>query len=168
MSINLIAAVDKNLGLGKGGKLLLSIPEDMKLFKALTENNVVIMGRKTFDSLPSRKPLKNRINIVLSNNRNFHPEGVCTFSDKEKALEYAKSLKKDIFIIGGGEIYRQFAHDAEVAFITYIDRDFGADVHFPDIFKEHEWKLVSEEGPFDYEGIEYFFRNYKKISEKHS
>lgn len=168
MQIAIIAAVDKSLGIGLEGKLLAQIPEDMKLFKTLTLNNVLIMGRKTFESLPSRKALKDRINIVLSDNKSFLAEEIHVFNSMNKALEFAKSFDKDIFFIGGASIYEMALDIADFAYITEIDRDFGADTFFPDIHNRSDWQLVSKSEEMKYGDISYFFCKYMRKSEEHS
>ena len=104
--ISLIVAVDKNWGIGNKGKLLASLPEDMKFFKETTTGNVVIMGRKTLDSFPGGRALANRDNIVITSDPEFSRENVIVTHSPKEALEAAKRLKKDIYVIGGGQIYR--------------------------------------------------------------
>ena len=97
--MNLIAAVDNNLGIGKNGKLLFHIPEDMKFFKDTTTGNVVIMGRKTLESFPGGKPLKGRVNIVLTHNKDYKVEGAIVAYGLDDLFEKLKPYdKKKIFV----------------------------------------------------------------------
>ena len=88
--MNLIASADKNWAIGKDNKLLVRVPEDMKFFRRMTTGKVVVMGRKTLDSFPGGKPLKNRVNLVLTKNPDFHREGVLTAGSVKEALERFK------------------------------------------------------------------------------
>lgn len=101
--MNLIAAVDKNWAIGKGGRLLVSIPEDQKLFQQETMGKIVVMGRKTLESLPGGKPLYGRKNVVLSQNPAFQKKGAEVFHEIDSVLSYLKQFpSEDIFVIGGG------------------------------------------------------------------
>lgn len=159
--INIIAAIGKNRELGKDNKLLWHIGEDFKRFKKLTLNSVVIMGRKTFESIS--KPLPNRINIIITRNRSWTPLG-CTVCysikeaiDKGAAFAQATASQREIFIIGGAEIYKQGIKYADKLYLTLIDKEFPeADAYFPDYsdFK----KIIKEEkksdGKFTYKFID--------------
>ncbi|MFQ3543679.1 dihydrofolate reductase [Halobacillus rhizosphaerae] len=140
MSITLIACTDMNNGIGTGEKLLFNLPKDMKHFKAVTTGKTVVMGRKTWESLPA-KPLPKRKNYVLSMDEDFVAEGATVIDSIEAVLELAKN--KEVFIIGGSEIYFQTIDDADKLMITHV-HTFGnhATRHFPDIDVK-QWKLVS-------------------------
>lgn len=106
--MKLIVAVDNQWGIGKNNDLLVSIPEDMKFFRETTKNGVVVMGRKTLESFPNGKPLKNRLNIVLSQTLKVYDENVLYFKSIENLLTYINNNKLDnVFVIGGGSIYKQ-------------------------------------------------------------
>ena len=106
--MNLIAAVDKNWAIGYQNKLLTSIPEDMKFFRQTTTGKVVVMGRKTLESFPGKKPLKNRTNIVLTKNPSYQAEGAIVVHNEDELWEELKKYdSEDIFVIGGESIYRQ-------------------------------------------------------------
>lgn len=156
MKIKLIVAVDKNFAIGKNGSLLFKIPEDLRLFKKLTTGNLVLMGRKTFDSLGG-KPLSDRVNIVISTTKKYENDGVITFDNLEMTLEYSKQNfpDKDLYIIGGGQVYREGLKYADEIILTKYDREYEeADTYFPTVleteFREEETIL---EGSF--EGCEY-------------
>lgn len=131
MSISMIAAVGRNLELGKGNDLIWHFKEDMKFFKETTTGSSVIMGRKTFESLP--KALPNRKNIVITNNRDYVADGGYVVNSIEKALELAGD---NAFIIGGGNIYSQFLPLADKLYLTEIDDECAdADTYFPQFDK---------------------------------
>lgn len=156
--ISIIAAVAKNNVIGKNNTLPWYIPEDLKRFKKLTTNKVVLMGRKTFESVIAKLgvPLPNRKNVVITTNLNYAaPDGVLVFNDIKKALE--KFNNEDVFIIGGGEIYRQTIHLADTLYITHIDKKIDGDVFFPKI-NHNVWRKISDE---KHRGFS--FAIYKKI-----
>jgi len=133
MTISIIAAIGKNNELGKGNDLIWHFKDDMKFFKETTTGSTVIMGRKTFESLP--KALPNRRNIVISRSRNYSPEGALVVSDIKKALNEADS--DEVFIIGGGTIYKEFLPLADKLYLTEIDAECpDAEVFFPEFDKK--------------------------------
>ncbi len=161
--MKLIAAVDKNWGIGLNNKLLVSIPDDMKFFRTTTTGNVVVMGRKTLESFPNKKPLKNRVNIVLTRDENYTVEGaVVVHTIDELKEEIAKYDSDSIYVIGGESIYRQLVDLCDTAYITKIDYAYQADAYFPNLDKKPEWKVVSEGEEQTYFDIEYYFMTYKK------
>ena len=138
MKTKLIAAVDQNLAIGKIGSLLFKIPEDLKLFKRLTTGHIVLMGRKTFESLGCN-PLPDRVNIVISTTKKFDDGGVITFESLTTAVEYSKLNypDKDLYIIGGGKVYRQCTGLADEVILTVYGKEYeGADTYFPDEFEK--------------------------------
>lgn len=156
--IALIAAVAKNDVIGNNNDLLWHIPEDLAHFKQLTTGKTVIMGRKTFESIYARlkKPLPNRTNVVITRQTNIKlPEGVVVHATIEDALRSRGGA--DIFVIGGGEIYRQTIDLADTLYITHIDKEYAGDTHFPTI-DPTKWHLSNEEKR---EG--YSFTVYKRV-----
>ena len=156
MKIKLIAAIDLHFGLGKNGNLLFKIPEDLRLFKQLTIGNVVLMGRKTFDSIGC-KSLPDRINIVISSKKDFENAGITTFDNMETAVEYSKQNFPDkvLYIIGGGKVYEECMKYADEVILTKYNKLYeDADTYFPveimDNFSETE--VIMEES---YEGTEF-------------
>lgn len=134
MNISIIAAVGKNLELGKGNELVWHFREDMKFFKETTTGNTVIMGRKTFESLPHALP--NRRNVVITTNADYVAEGAEVVTSLEAAMELTKN--DNVFIIGGGTIYTAFMPYATKLYLTEIDAtDDEADVFFPSFDKEN-------------------------------
>lgn len=161
--MNLIVAVDKNWAIGKDNKLLVSIPDDMKFFRETTSGKVVVMGRKTLESFPNGKPLKNRVNIVLTRDENYQvKDAIVVHSKEELDKELAKYNSADIFVIGGESIYRMLLDDCSTAFVTYIDYAYDADTFFPNLDEKPEWKLVEESEEQTYYDIEFYFRTYTK------
>lgn len=161
--MNLIVAVDKNWAIGKNGNLLVHIPEDMKFFKEKTLNNVVIMGRKTLESFPGQKPLKDRINIVITNDKAYKKDGVLVVHSIRDAITEANKYNKEIFVIGGASIYRQMLHFCDTAYITKIDIfSTEADAFFPNIDKFENWKMEESSSIKEYKGLKYQFTIYKK------
>lgn len=159
-----IAAVDENWGIGNKGQLLISIPEDMKLFRSETQNKVVVMGRKTLESFPGGRPLKNRTNVVITTDKNYTKEGVVVFHNIEDTVEYLKQYNTDeIYIIGGGTIYEAMLKYCDTAIITKISKNFEADTYFPNLDKLEEWKETESSEVFEHEGISYRFTRFSRV-----
>jgi len=163
--MNIIVAVDKNWGIGYQNKLLVSIPEDMKFFRAETSKKVVVMGRKTLESFPNGMPLKNRTNIVLSHNLHYQVKGTLILHSVEEVLEELKQYpSEDVYIIGGGRIYQEFLPYCDVAHVTCIDQVYQADTYFPNLDKLTDWKLTGESEEKTYFDLIFTFRRYEKQS----
>lgn len=161
--MNLIAAVDNKWGIGYKNKLLISIPDDMKFFKEMTTGKVCIMGRSTLDSLPGGRPLDGRVNIVLTKDKTFKKNGVIAVNSVEQALEIVKEYNtKDVFVIGGESIYKQFMPYIDTAYITYIDYTYQADKYIENLDKNSEWKMLVESEEQTYFDVEYYYRKYAK------
>ncbi|TVR75969.1 MAG: dihydrofolate reductase [Chitinophagaceae bacterium] len=130
--ISAIAAATENNVIGKGNQLLWHLPDDFKFFKKVTLGFPVIMGRKTFESMG--KALPERKNLVVTSNQNFKAKDCMIFQNLEEALSYAKSIEKnEIFIIGGGEIYRQSMPVLQRIYLTRIHVELEGDTYFPEI-----------------------------------
>lgn len=162
--INAIAAVSKNYGIGANGDLLYNIPEDKKFFRSMTKGRIVVMGRKTLESLPGGKPLPDRINIVLSSNKSFMCDGVtvCHSFDGLKE-EIKKYPPEDVFVCGGADVYKLLLPLCGRAYITHIEDEKYADRFFPEIDKLPEWKLTEQTDIKEYNGLKYSFCTYEKI-----
>lgn len=160
--MNLIVAVDKNWAIGNKGNLLVSIPADQKLFREETMGKVIVMGRKTLESLPSG-PLAGRTNVVLTRNEDYTRKGTVVLHSMEETLEYLKQFPTDdIFIIGGEEIYRQFLPYCDVAHVTWIDYEYLADTYFPNLDKDPQWHVTAESDEQTYFNLCYEFRKYER------
>jgi len=151
--INLIVAYDRSLAIGKDNKLVWKQSADLKRFKEITSGNTVVMGRKTFESIG--KPLPNRRNIIISR-QNLNIDGVEVIN----SIDEIKNIQEDIFIIGGGEIYKSCIIFADKIYATEIDCEIEADTWFPKI--ENYWKIESlqefkadEKNQYDYKFINY-------------
>lgn len=162
--MNLIVAVDENFGIGFQGDLLVKIKEDLQYFKKITLNQIVVMGRVTFDSLPGRKPLKKRINVVLTNNQDFYAEDCMIFHTVDSVLAFLKNKSEEVYIIGGEKIYELFIPYCKKAYITKIYDKFPADKHLNNFLSNPEWQLHEEsEFFFTENGIKYQFLVYEKV-----
>jgi dihydrofolate reductase len=143
MAVKLIVAMDRERGIGKNNDLMWHLSADMKFFKETTFGQIVLMGRKNWDSIPERfRPLQGRENVVLTRNKEFTAEGARVFHSWETCLDHYKNDQRIFFIIGGGEIYRMAldVNCVDEMFITHVDADYGADTYFPD-FNEDEWNI---------------------------
>lgn len=138
-----IVAVDKNFGIGKDGKLLAYIKEDLKYFKETTIESTVILGRKTLYTFPNKKPLPLRKNIILSRNKDLKIENALICNSKEEVFEKIKD-DKNVFIIGGEEIYKLFFEDLEEIYVTKIDSIFDADAFFVNLDNDKNFKIIKE------------------------
>lgn len=164
--MHLIVAVDKNWAIGKNNKLMWSIPADMKYFRETTKGNIVIMGRKTLESFPQSQPLKNRVNIVITNNKDYKVKDAVVVRSIEEAIEEAKKYEGTPYVIGGESIYRAMLPYCDTALITKIDHAFDADTYFPNLDEDEEWemtKISEEQTCFD---LEYYFTVYERVSKK--
>lgn len=162
--MNLIVAVDKNWGIGKGNKLLVSIPSDMKFFRETTSGKVVVMGRKTLESFPNGLPLKNRTNIVLTKRPDYQVKDAIVLHTMEEVLKELKKYESDdIYIIGGESIYRQFLPYCNTAHVTKINHAYEADVYFPDLDAMDEWEITADSEEQTYFDLEYVFLKYERV-----
>lgn len=158
-----IVAVSKNWGIGRDGQLLFSIPEDMKFFRATTTGKTVIMGRKTLESMPGGKPLKNRRNIIISTREGYAVEGAETVTSPAAALELVQGeAEENVFVIGGGEVYRAMLPFCDRALVTIVEAEPEADKFFPDLDALEGWTLVEEGEEKEHEGLKFRFCTYKR------
>ena len=161
--MKIIVAADENWAIGKDGGLLWHLPEDMKFFRETTTGNVVVMGRKTLDIFPGRKPLKYRVNLVIMKNPDFHRERVLTAGSVKEALERLREYgQKEVFVIGGGDIYRELLPYCDTAYVTRVYRSYEADTFFPDLDASEQWELCETEKKREHEGLCYAFTCYRR------
>lgn len=155
--ISIIVAIAKNYAIGKNNELLWHISEDLKRFKRLTTGHHVIMGKKTFESLPNG-PLPNRTNVVITDIPGEKIEGCVMAYSIEDALEICK-VDSESFVIGGGMIYRQFLPLADKLYLTFVHDEFEADTFFPEI-NFNDWIEISKEEHFhdDNNPMDYTYR----------
>ena len=148
MSFTIIVAIAKNNAIGKDNELLWHISGDLKRFKSITTGNTVIMGRRTFFSLPNGA-LPNRRNIVITDCPDDCCPGAEIVSSIEEAINKCKSSEEN-FIIGGGMIYKQFLPLSDKIYLTLVHRDYEADVFFPEI-DYNEWDVATESDHLDHD-----------------
>lgn len=141
--IALIVAYTKNKVIGKNGKIPWNLKNEKKRFKNLTTNNIVIMGRKTFEEIG--KPLPNRTTIVLSKTKKYNFENCFTAKSLKEALEFCKKTDKNIFIAGGEKVYKEALPFVEKMYITEIDAYISGDTYFPEFNEKKFIKSLDEE-----------------------
>lgn len=167
--ISAIVCIDKNWGIGYEGKLLAYIPEDMRFFKHMTSNSVVIMGRKTYDSL-SLKPLPNRINVVVTSkiSKDYEIDDKGTvFASMDFVKMHLSTIHPlmpmDYLIIGGEQIYRELLPYCDNAYVTKVDYAYkDVDTYFPNLDKSEEWEMAKDGEEKIYDGMKYKFCIYVK------
>jgi dihydrofolate reductase len=159
-TISLIAAIGAgNRALGKDGQLLWQIPDDLKRFKAITSGHPVIMGRKTWESLPEKfRPLPGRLNIVVTRQEGYEATGAEVCASLETALAMAQGTHAaeggmEVFVIGGGELYKEALTFADKLYLTLIDEEKEGDVFFPE-YEQTFTKILFEESR-EYNGLRY-------------
>lgn len=158
----LIAAADRNWAIGNKNQLLVQIPSDMRRFRELTTNQIIVMGRKTVATLPSGMPLPARENVILSRDKGYSVRGAKVFHSVEQLVSYADSTDKEVFVIGGESIYRQLLPYCDEAYITKLDYSYEADAHMPNLDEDEEWECVSESEEQTCFDLEFTFRVYKR------
>ncbi|MCI7790343.1 MAG: dihydrofolate reductase [Lachnospiraceae bacterium] len=161
--MNIIVAADRNWGIGKNNSLLVQIPRDQKMFREMTTGKVVVMGRKTLESLPQKQPLANRTNIVLSENPKFKIKGAIVVHSMDELMEELKKYDDDdIYIVGGESVYRQLLPYCNTAHVTKIDYTYEADAHFPNLDELQEWHITADSEEQTYFDLEYVFLKYER------
>lgn len=161
--MKLIAAVDNEWNIGNKGNLLFSLPDDMKFFRTMTSGKIVVMGRKTLESFPGSKPLKNRINIVLSRSKH-DVDGAEFVTGVDELLDRLKEYDSgDVYVIGGAQIYFLLLPYCDTALITHVDAvAIEADSKFPEL-KDNEWTVTEQSDIHENNGIKFRFTTYKRI-----
>lgn len=159
--MNMIVAVDSNFAIGYQGKLLVKIPLDQQFFRDMTKGKVIVYGRKTLETFPNRVPLVGRVNIILSQNKDYSVRGALCMHSLDETLEYLKQYNsEDVFIVGGESIYRQFLPYCDTIHLTKIDYEYKADAYFPDLRRMPEWSITEESDEQTYFDIEYYFQKF--------
>ena len=160
--MKLIVAVSENWGIGKDNGLLFSIPTDMKFFRETTKGHTVVMGRKTLESFPGGKPLKNRLNIVLSTNLP-EGEGYTVVRGVDELLETLKNIDGEVFIIGGESVYKLLLPYADTALVTKVSALVPADSFMPNLDEDDCWELEEKSEAVSENGVEFRFCTYKRV-----
>lgn len=159
--ISLLVAHDPDRVIGLNNELPWSIPEELAYFKKVSMGKAIVMGRKTYESIG--RPLPGRLNIVITRNEEYSPEGVVVVHDLKDAIVKAREYADEVMIIGGSEIFRLAIGIADRLYITFIQKHFEGDTFFPPY--GDEWKLVSvSEDVESKDGIPYSFLIYEKES----
>ncbi len=165
----LLFAVDNNWNIGYKGDLLVKISKDLKRFKKLTTENIIIMGRKTFESLPDRKALPNRINIVMTRNKDYSAEDIVVVHSENELFEKLEELNPDNkmvhYLIGGGNIARSLMSHCKEAYITKIYKTFEkADTSMPNLDKDDTWKIEKTSEINKQDDLEYKYVDYTRVN----
>lgn len=163
--MNFIVAVDENYAIGNKGKLLTHLPEDLKYFKEKTLNKVVVMGRKTLESFPRGKPLKNRKNIVLTRQADYYNDGAIVVHSLDDLFKELRQYNSDeIFIIGGAEIYQALLPYCRYGYITKIQEHFPADQYLEKVENISNWHLSWQSEEKEYFGLKFRFTQYENYA----
>ncbi len=163
--MDLIVAVDNHWAIGNQGELLVSIPEDHKFFRQITMGNVVVLGRKTLAGFPNGLPLAGRDNIILSTKPDYEVRGGRVAHSKEELFEILRTYKdREIFVIGGGQIYEMLLPYCRYAHVTKIDYDYAADTYFPNLDELDNWELIADSEEHTYFDLEFYFHKYENKS----
>lgn len=162
--MNLIVAVDEKWGIGCDNDLLASIPGDMQYFKEKTTDGVVVMGRRTLESLPKQRGLPKRINYVLTSNSGFEAERcIAVHSEEELFKELEQYDPEHVFIIGGESIYRKFYKNCDKCFVTKMHADLHADKFMVNLDEDEAFKETWKSEMHSENGIDYEFTLYEKV-----
>jgi len=161
MKISLVAAIAKNNAIGKDNKLLWHLTNDLKFFKAYTLGKVILMGRKTFESI-GKRALPGRINAVVSRDLSMQIENVLFFKSLDAALQHFKN-SEEVCIVGGAQMYKETLPMADLLILTRVEATPDADVYFPEV-NWSDWKLVSNDERFADEkhAYNYAFQRYER------
>lgn len=160
--ITMIVAADKNWGIGKNGRKVLDVPDDLKFIRDVSRENVLIIGHKTFDTMFQGKTLPDRKTIILSKSENYSVPGAVVAHDIESAMKIALEAGKNIFIAGGESIFTQLLDLSDCVQVTAIDYVYDADVYFADLDKRPEWVMVDMSEEQTYFDIVYYHKTYIK------
>ncbi len=165
--MNLIANCDSNWAIGFKDSLLVHIPADMKRFRQITDGHTVVLGRKTLAGFPNGLPLKNRRNIILSTRADYEVRGAEVVHSEEELFELLRTIdSEDIFIIGGGSVYKLLEPYCDTAYITRVEYEYQADTYFPNLEKLDNWELVDESEEQTCFSMIYTYQKYRNNSPK--
>lgn len=161
--MNMVVAVDNHWAIGCKNELLVSIPNDHKMFRQMTTGKVVVLGRKTLETFPQGLPLKNRTNIILSRNEKFQvKDATVVHSEKELLDELKQYDTQDVYIIGGESIYCMMLPYCDTVHVTKIDHEYEADAYFPNLDELPEWEITADSDEQTYFDIPYVFLKYER------
>ena len=173
MIVSLIVATPSNLAIGKNNQLIWNLPKDMKFFMETTTGHPVIMGRKNYESIPKKfRPLKNRTNVIITRNKKYAADGCIVVNNLEDSIKaLAKENYEEVFVIGGGEIYKRFLEKNLIdrMYVTHIDQAFDGDTFFPEVdYSQWDSDTImthdkDEENPHSFKVIRYEKRKIKLL-----
>jgi len=165
--VKMIVAASKNNVIGTNNDLPWDLPTDLKFFKTITNGNIVIMGRKCWESIPEKyRPLPNRLNIVISRNPDYVAEGATVYNNLHMAIKDHRLDDRDLYIIGGGQLYKKSFGLADTLYLTRIEQDVEGDILLEG-FKEEDWELKKKSDIKEENGYKFTFNKYtskKKLS----
>ena len=167
--MKMIFAIDENWNIGYDGNMLFKISNDLQRFRTLTETNIIIMGRKTFESLPDREALPDRINIVITRDVNYTAEDIMVVTSMDELFQLLEEINPDNtmvnFVIGGGNIAHQLLQYCNYAYITKVLRSFDAtDTLIPNLDEDQDWEVVSQSPYYMQDDLMYNYVDYTRIS----
>ena len=161
--MNMIVAVDQNWGIGRDNGLLASVPGDMAFFKSKTMDKVVVMGRKTLESMPGKRGLPNRTNYVLTSNPSFKAERCIVVNTEEELFDALEQyVPDDVFLIGGASLYNKLYEYCDKLYITKMQADLKADTFIVNIDKDDRYEVSYESELHEDNGIKYRFYTYTR------
>ena len=164
----LIFAVDNNWNIGYDGDMLYKISEDLKRFRRLTTDNIIIMGRKTFETLPDKKILPDRINVIITRDKDYKADKAYVIHSVDELFTLLKEInpnnEMENYCIGGGNIAKQLMLNCNKAYITKLFRSFeDADTFLPNLDLDHGWKIVNESEIYKQDDLEYKYVDYIRV-----
>jgi dihydrofolate reductase len=163
--MNLIVAVDEKWGIGLNGTQTVILPEDRRHFRRLTDGGTVVVGRRTLEDFPGKKPLSGRRNIVLSRNRALSIEGATVVATLDELFrEIADTEPEKVFLIGGDSLFRLLYRYCRYAYVTKIKAAPESDSFFPNLDEDPGWTLESSGEEQTYEGVKYTFMRYENLN----
>lgn len=161
--MNMIVAVDENWAIGNRGKLLVSIPNDMKHFREETLGKVIVLGRKTLETFPQGMPLAGRTNIILSKDPKFTVKGASVVHSVEELQEELKKYpSENVYVVGGESVYRQLLPYCDVVHVTKIEHKYAADSYFPNLDQDPQWEITADSDEQTYFDLIYTFLKYER------
>lgn len=161
--MNMIVAADDNWAIGLNNKLLVSIPSDTKFSREITTGKVVVMGRKTLENFPQKRPLPNRTNIILSSTPGYRVKDAIVADSLEALKEELKKYpSEEVFCIGGGSVFRQLLPWCDLVHVTKIHHAYQADTWFPDLDASDEWEITADSDEQTYFDLEFHFLRYER------
>ncbi|MGN0425023.1 MAG: dihydrofolate reductase [Acetatifactor sp.] len=165
--MNIIVAVDEHWAIGNKGKLLVSIPNDMKHFRQETTGKVIVLGHKTLQTFPQGMPLQSRTNIILSRDRKLTVKGAKVVHSVEELLEELRGYPtEDVYVVGGESVYRQLLPYCDVVHVTKIEHRYAADTFFPDLDQDPDWEITADSEEQTYFDLVYTFLKYERKKKK--